>query len=163
MLSDQLETALNEQLNKEAYSSYLYLAMSAHFEQANLPGFARWMRLQAAEEQGHAMKFFDHILERGGIVRLGSIAEPPHVFGGPLDVFEQALEHERMISASIDALFPVADPATVSLLQWFATEQVEEEQTVGQIVESLCMAGTEGPALLLLDRELGARMSAHTD
>ena len=158
MISDELETALNEQLGKELYSSYLYLAMSAHFDRMNLPGFARWMRLQADEERLHAMKFFDHILQRGGIVRLAEVPAPPVAFGTPLDVFEQALEHERMITASIDALFPQADPATVTLLQWFAAEQIEEEQTVCQIVESLGMAGKDGPALLLLDRELGTRV-----
>lgn len=163
MLADRLEIALNEQLNEEWYSSYLYLAMSAHFEQANLPGFAHWMRMQAAEEQVHAMKFFDHILDRGGIVRLAQIAEPPIVFGSPLDVFEQALEHERMISSSIDALFPVADQATIPLLQWFATEQTEEEQTVRQVVESLCMAGKDGPALLFLDRELSTRVGTSAE
>jgi ferritin len=159
MLTPELETALNEQINKEFFSSYLYYAMSAHFEDANLPGFAGWMRAQADEEHQHAMRFFDHVVQRGGNVRLGEIAAPPEKFGAPLEVFEQALDHERFITRSIESIFPLADQATVALLQWFATEQVEEEQTVGLIVESLRMAGEDWPALLLLDRELGARQS----
>lgn len=131
--------------------------MSAHFERANLPGFASWMRAQADEERSHGMRFFDFILSRGGRVHLAGIDDPPAEFGSPLEVFENALEHERVITASIEALYEVADHATLPLLQWFTTEQIEEEQTVGGIVESLRMAGEAGPALLALDRELGAR------
>jgi ferritin len=165
MLSADLEAALNEQLNKEYYSSYLYLGMSAHFEDANLPGMAAWMRVQAEEENQHAMKFFDHILARGGRVHLTSIAEPPTGFGSPLEVFEGALEHERFVTSSIDALFKHCGPSdgsTVVLLQWFSAEQVEEEQTVGLIAEQLRMAGGDGAATLMLDRELGARAGGGT-
>jgi ferritin len=152
-----LEQALNEQLNRESYSSYLYLSMAAHFEAAGFPGFATWMRGQAEEEHGHAMRFFDHINDRSGRVRLQAIAEPTSEFGAPLEVFEASLEHERSITRSIEALYEQADRATQAFLDWFLTEQIEEEKTVGQIVESLRLAGDSGPALLLMDRELGAR------
>jgi ferritin len=156
-LSSELEKALNEQLNGEYYSSYLYLQMAAHFEQEDLPGMSSWMRAQAAEEHVHAMKFFDHVLQRDGVVTLTEISAPPTEFGSPLEVFEYALKHEQLVTKAIEGLFSVADQQTTPLLQWFATEQIEEEQTVGQIVASLRMAGNDGPALLLLDRELAER------
>ena len=161
-LSTELAQALNTQLNSEYFSSYLYLQMAAHFEQQDLPGMSSWMRAQAAEENLHAMKFFDHILQREGVVKLTEIEAPPSEFGSPLSVFEQALEHERSVTRAIEKLFTVADQSSIPLLQWFATEQIEEEQTVGQIVASLRMAGDDGPALLLLDRELASR-SAQTE
>jgi ferritin len=157
MLDPTLEQALNDQLNKEQYSAYLYLAMSAHFEAAGFPGFASWMRAQADEEQVHAMKFFDYLNDRGGRVRLQAIAAPPLDFGSPLAGFEASLEHERFITQSIETLYEQADRPTQAFLDWFLTEQVEEEKTVSQIVESLQLAADSGPALLLLDRELGAR------
>lgn len=157
MLTPDLETRLNEQMRREFASSYLYLQMAAHFEAAGFPGFATWMRAQAAEEQGHAMRFFDFILDRGGAVTLGSLEAPPAGSGSPLEVFEASLAHERKITASIDGLYEGADRATAAFLDWFATEQVEEEATVSQIVESLRLAGESGPALLILDRELGVR------
>lgn len=160
MLPRDLEEALNDQINKEVYSSYLYLQMAAHFDASSLPGCSSWMRLQAAEEYAHAMRFYDHLLQRDGVVRLAAIAAPPTSFGSPLEVFEQVLEHEQQVTASIAALFGPADQATVPLLQWFATEQVEEEQTVRQIIDSLRLAGQDGPALLLIDRELGSRGAA---
>ena len=160
MFDPALEQALNDQLNREFASEYLYLAIAAHFEHANFPGFAAWMRAQAAEEHQHAMRFFDFIDDRGGRIRLQAIAEPPLEFGGPLAAFEEALEHERFISRSIEELYERADRPTQAFLDWFLTEQVEEEKTVGQIVESLRLAADSGPALLLLDRELGGRSDA---
>lgn len=157
MLDPTLEQALNEQLNREQYSSYLYLAIAAHFETAGFPGFATWMRAQADEEHVHAMKFFDYLNDRGGRVRLQAIAEPPLDFGTPLAAFEASLAHERFITESIEALYEGADRSTQAFLDWFLTEQVEEENTVSTIVDSLRLAADSGPALLLLDRELGAR------
>jgi ferritin len=157
MLTGDQEQALNDQLNRETYSSYLYLAMAAHFESAGFGGFATWMRAQADEEHVHAMRFFDYINDRGGRVRLLAIAEPPVDFGTPLQVFEASLDHERFITRSIEALYDQGDRSTQAFLDWFLTEQVEEEKTVSQIVESMRLAGDSGPALLLLDRELGGR------
>jgi ferritin len=160
MFDRALEEVLNDQLNREFSSEYLYLAMAAHFEHESFPGFASWMRAQATEEHDHAMRFFDYIDDRGGRVRLQEIAEPPLDFGSPLEAFEAALDHERSISRSIEELYESADRPTQAFLDWFLTEQVEEEKTVGQIVESLRLAADSGPALLLLDRELGARSPA---
>lgn len=160
MLTPELERSLNDQLNREYYSSYLYLAMAAHFESAGFPGFASWMRAQADEEHAHAMRFFDFLNDRGGRVRLQPVAEPPVEFGTPLEVFEASLAHERFITASIEALYEQADRSTQAFLDWFLTEQVEEEKTVGEIVDAFQLAADSGPALLLLDRELGARRVA---
>jgi ferritin len=156
MLSSHQESKLNEQMRREFSSSHLYLQMAAHFEAAGFPGMSTWMRAQAAEEQTHAMKFFDFILDRGGAVTLGAVDAPPASSGSPLEVFETVLDHERTVSASIDDLYEGADRATAAFLDWFVTEQVEEEATVSQIVESLRRAGESGPALLIMDRDLGS-------
>jgi ferritin len=157
MLHADLEARLNEQMRKEFSSSHLYLQMAAHFEAAGFPGFSTWMRRQSDEERQHAMRFFDFILNKGGSVSLGALESPPPSFGSPLEVFEASLEHERMITASIDGLYDGADRATSAFLDWFATEQVQEEATVTQIVDSLKLAGDSGPALLIMDRDLGSR------
>ena len=157
MIDDSLEAALNEQMNLEFASAHIYLAMAAHLDHLNLAGGASWMRLQAQEETGHAMRFFDHIQDRGGRVRIGAVDAPPQDFGSPLATFERALEHERKVTASINALAEQADRASQVFLDWFIAEQVEEERTVEQIVGSLRLAGESGAALLMLDRELGAR------
>jgi ferritin len=161
MLSKVIQDAINEQIKNELYSAYLYLSMSAHFEAVNLSGFAHWMRLQSQEEVMHAMKFFDFVNERGGCVALQAIDQPPIEFGSPLDVFEQTLEHERKVTALINGLYELAleendYPAQV-MLHWFIEEQVEEEDSAGQIVEMLKMIGDKTQALLMLDRELGRR------
>ena len=153
--------AIEEQIGREFSAAYLYLSMSGSFEAANLPGFARWMRAQAAEEQVHALKFFDFLLDRGEPVRLRSIDEPPHDFSSPLDTFEQALEHEKRVTAHIHDLYDLAVaehdyPAQV-LLNWFVTERVEEEKSATDAVERLRMAGEDTVALLMLDKELGER------
>lgn len=162
MLSKTIQDALNEQIKHELYSSHLYLSMSAYCESINLPGFAHWMRMQSEEERGHALKIFDYINDRGGRVTLLSIDQPPSEFESPLHVFEQALEHERKVTALINELYGLAhkenDYATQALLQWFVTEQVEEENTASQIVEELKMVGSQGTALFMLDRQLGSRM-----
>ena len=161
MLSQRMQDALNKQIEHEFYSSFVYLAMSAHFEHGNLPGCAKWMRLQAGEEHVHAMKIFDHILDRGGVVAMPAIPQPPARFDGPLSIFEQALLHERAVTKSIHDLYELAVqerdyPARV-FLDWFVNEQVEEEKTAELVVEQLRMVGDDRPALLLLDRELGQR------
>jgi len=161
MLSQRMQDALNAQIKHEFYSSFVYLAMSAHFEQRNLPGFANWMRIQAGEEHTHAMKIFDHILDRGGQVAMPAIATPPAKFGAPVEVFEEALGHERAVTKSIHELYALAVeerdyPARV-FLDWFVNEQVEEEKTAELVVEQLRMVGDDRPALLMLDRELGQR------
>jgi ferritin len=152
---------MNEQIKNEFYSAYQYLSMAAYCESANLPGFARWMRMQAREEVEHAMKFYDFILDRGSRVLLQAMDQPVADFGSPLEVFEQALEHEQRVTAMINDLYRLAvkenDYASQTFLQWFVTEQVEEEKNAGDVVETLKMIGGKSEALFLLDRELGER------
>ena len=160
-IKSEVSDALNEQIKHEFYSSYLYLSMAGSFEVAEHPGFARWMRQQSEEEREHAMKFFDFLLDRGEHVQLQAIDQPPYAFRSPLDTFEQALEHEKEITSRIHQLYELSlqkndYPAQV-FLHWFVTEQVEEEKTATEVVERLRMAGEDGAALLLLDKELGER------
>lgn len=161
MLNPELEAALNAQLGGELYSSHLYLSMSAYCESANMPGAARWFRMQADEERTHAMKFFEHLVDRGGRVVLGTIEAPPTEFSSLLDAFEQALEAERNVSAAIDRLTSMAidqgDHAAQAFLQWFVTEQVEEEKQADEVVQTLRAIGDNPATLFMLDRELGAR------
>lgn len=160
MLSKKLETALNQQITRELYSIYAYLSMSAFCEEQNLPGFASWLRIQSAEENTHAMKFYDYILDRGGHIVLGAIDKPPSGFASVLDAFEQAFAHEKKISGHINDLYEIAinekDYPTQVMLQWFIEEQVEEEKIVTDIVEQLKMVGDDKRILLLLDRQLGS-------
>jgi ferritin len=161
MTSKSLHSAMNEQLNKELYSSYMYLSMSAYFEAANYPGFAAWMRAQSNEENVHAMKFWEYVHDRGGDVTLLAIAQPPSKFASPLDAFEQALQAEKDNTNAIHALYATAveekDYPSQVFLNWFIQEQVEEEKTATQIVDTLQMVGDSAASLLLLDRELGSR------
>jgi ferritin len=161
MISKKVQNAINEQIKNELYSAYLYLAMSAYFESQTLPGLAHWMRKQAAEEQGHALKFFDFVNERGGRVELRAIDQPPLEFDGPLAVFEATLQHERKVTGMIHDLYALSlqekDYATQVMLQWFIAEQVEEEAHATEIVEHMRMLGQKGQALLMLDARLGAR------
>ena len=163
MTSDSIRDALNAQLNKELYSSYLYLSMAAHFEATNLPGFATWMKGQSREEYEHAMKFWDYIYDRGGSVTLLSIDQPETTFKSPLDAFEKALQAEKDNTEQIHKLYAMAveqkDYPTQVFLNWFIEEQVEEEKTAGQIVDTLKLVDDSSASLLLLDRELGARRS----
>jgi len=163
MLSDKLQKALNDQITHEFYSAYLYLSMSTHFESGNLPGMARWMRLQAGEEQAHALKLFDYVNERNGRVNLQSIPQPPVDFGTPKAVFDQVLKHEQEVTALIIQLYELAlaekDYAAQGMLQWFITEQVEEEKHAGEIVETFRMVGESPMAMMMLDRQLGSRGS----
>ncbi len=163
MLGAEIQDAMNEQIKNELYSAYQYLSMAAYCESANLPGFARWMRAQAREETEHAMKFYDFVLDRNGRVVLRTIEGPVVEFGSPLEVFERALGHEQKVTAMINDLYGLAvrenDYASQAFLQWFVTEQVEEEKNTGEVVETLKMVGDKSEALFLLDRELGQRGS----
>ena len=161
MLSTTIQDAFNKQLNEELFSAYLYLSMSADFNTSGFDGMAKWMRQQAEEENVHAMKFFDYIVERGGKVVLSQIATPPSEWDSPLAAFDAAYQHECKISELINQLANLAagekDHATCVFLQWFVTEQVEEESSVQGIKGNLEMVGDSGPALLMIDRELGSR------
>jgi ferritin len=160
-LSKKMEDALNAQIQAELYSAYLYLAMSAHFEAANLEGFGRWTKLQAKEELEHGMKFFDYVNDRGGRAKLMAIQQPPVEFKSTSDIFKQILEHEQKVTGLIHDLYRLAvkedDPATQIMLQWYITEQVEEEKAAGLIVEQLKLIEDRGTAILFLDKQLGKR------
>lgn len=161
MLTDRMRDAINDQVNAEFYSAYLYLSMAAHCDALNLPGFSHWMKLQAKEEVEHAGKFLEYLSDQGARVTLKAIGQPPAEFASPLAIFEQALEHERHVTARIHNLYKLAlednDYATQNELQWFIKEQVEEEKSATQIVEQLKMVGTQGTALVLIDRYLASR------
>jgi len=163
MLSEKMQAAMNKQINAELHSAYIYLAMAAYFEHENLPGFAHWMRQQANEELGHALKFFDFIVERRGRVVLEPVGAVPSEWASPLPVFENALAHEQKVTGLIHGLVNLAieerDHASDSFLQWFVDEQVEEEASADAVVQQLKLAGDSGVALLILDRELGARQA----
>lgn len=161
MLNPDVQAAINEQIRNEVFSAYLYLSMSGYFEHSNLPGFAKWMRVQYQEELEHALKFFDFVNDRGGRVILTAIDQPMSDFQSPLDVFKHSLAHEQKVTAMINNLYALAVkendyPAQV-LLQWFISEQVEEEKNATLIVEQLKLIGDNGNGLLILDRELGTR------
>ncbi len=162
MLSEKMQEALNTQINKELYSSYLYLSMAAWCESVNLGGFANWMIIQAREEVSHTEKLFGFLNERGGRVLLQPIEGPPTEWGSVLEVFEQVLEHERLVTGLIHGLVKLArsedDYATEAFLQWFVSEQVEEEATASGVVEKLKLAGEQGSGLFMLDREMGTRV-----
>jgi ferritin len=163
MLSDRMQKALNGQLNAEIYSSYLYLSMNAYFKSANLDGFANWMNAQAQEELMHAMKFYDFIHQRGGRVLLSAIDTPPTDWDSPLSVFEDTLQHEQKVTGFINELVEIAmeerDHATQIFLQWFVTEQVEEEENVGSVLEQLKLLGDARQGLFMMDRELASRQA----
>jgi ferritin len=161
MLSNTMLAEMNAQVKHELYSAYLYLSMAAHFEAANLGGFASWMRFQAAEEQEHAMKFFDQILDRGGKVALQAIEQPPVEFTTPLAIFEKVQAHEQQVTALIHKLYALAvkegDYASQIFLGWFVTEQVEEEKNASTILETLKLIGDKSNAIYQLDHQLGKR------
>lgn len=161
MLSKTIQDMTNEQIKNELYSAYQYLLMSAYCESVNLPGFAHWMRVQFREETEHALKFYDFIQDRGGRVALQAVDQPINEFGSPLEVFEQTVDQEQKVTTQINNLYGLAvreeDYASQAFLQWFVTEQVEEEKNVGDVVETLKMIGDKSEALFLLDREMGRR------
>lgn len=161
MMNKTIQDAISEQIAREFSSGYLYLSMSAYFQSINLPGCAQWMRIQYQEEINHALKLFDYVHERQGHVSLQAIEQPKSKFKSALDVFEQALSHEQEVSTTINKLYALTqkenDYPTQIALQWFITEQVEEEKSAGVIVEQIKMIGENKVALLMLDRQLGAR------
>ena len=163
MISEKLLDAINDQIKKELYSSYLYLSMSAHFEAMSLPGFAKWTRLQAKEELTHAMKFFDYVNDRDGRVLLQAIDQPPAEWGTPLEIYQVILEHEQKVTASINALYALAlkenDYASQVMLHWFINEQVEEEKNASLIIDQLKMADEHKGVLIATDRHVGKRES----
>ncbi len=163
MISQKMQEALNKQINEETFSAYLYFSMAAYFENANLKGFANWMKIQAGEELFHTTKFYNHILDRGGEVKLLAVDEPQQKWDSALDAFEGALKHEQHITKCIHDLTDLAieskDHAARNLLNWFVDEQVEEENTASEIVDKLKMIGDNGPMLLMLDSEMGQRQS----
>ena len=163
-MSVALQRAMNDQIQKEFSANYLYLAMSAWFEERNFEGFAKWMRLQADEERTHAMRIYDFVLDRGGKVILEGIPEPAAKWKTALEVFDAARKHEQMVSASINGLYSRAlsekDYATQVMLQWFITEQVEEEKTSTALAERLRLVGDSATGLIILDRQFGERTRA---
>ncbi|HDL08216.1 MAG TPA: ferritin [Desulfobacteraceae bacterium] len=161
MLSEKMEKDLNNQLNAELYSSYLYLSMTSYFKSIKLDGFANWMYVQAQEELTHAMKFYDFINQRGGKVILTQIEAPPTLWNSSVEVFEDTLKHEQKVTALINNLVETAlaeqDHATNIFLQWFVTEQIEEEENVGSVLEKLKLLKDTGGGMFLIDRELAKR------
>ncbi len=164
LLSPKVLKALNEQIKDELYASYLYLAMTGYFKQMNLDGFAHWFDLQRQEEIAHGLKIFDYVHDRGAGVELMALSKPPVSFDSPLDVAQQAFDHERAVTEKISDLYELAlaakDYQTQALLQWFISEQIEEEKSALTLVERLKMVAKDAAALFILDREMGARMSA---
>ena len=164
MLTTRMTKALNEQINAEMFSAYLYLAMSACFSEMNYAGFAQWMKVQAMEEMSHAMKIYDYIIERGGRIELMTIEEPAKSWESPLAAFEAAYKHEQYVTGRINDLMDIAieekDHATNIFLQWFVSEQVEEEASADEIVQKLKLVGDHGNAIFMVDRELGSRTFA---
>lgn len=161
MLQKKIEEALNEQINAEFWSAYLYLSMSLHFESEGRKGFANWFRIQFQEEQAHALALIDYVNARDGKVELRPISEVPVSWSSPKAAFEATLEHEKNVTARINNLYAMAeeaqDFATRQKLNTFVAEQVEEEESVRQIIDDLTLIGTDGTGLLQFDRELGSR------
>lgn len=163
MLSAKMEKALNDQINTELFSAYVYLSISAYFEGNDFTGFASWMNAQAQEEVGHAMKIYKFIIDRGGQVKLAAIDAPPIEWDSPLAAFEAAYKHEQHVTGLIHKLVALSieenDYATKNMMDWFVDEQVEEEASASEIVQQLKLIGDNGHGLLMLDRELGQRKS----
>lgn len=161
MVSSPVEKAVNEQIKHELYSSYLYLGMSSFCTERNFPGFGKWLLVQSGEERSHAMKMYGYLHQHGNHVELQAIDKPPVKYKSPKDIFAHVLEHEKNVSAMIRKLYELAlkekDYATQIFLQWFITEQVEEEANAAEILRKFDLIDEQGPAMIMLDRELGAR------
>jgi len=161
MIGKRMQDAMNEQIKHELESAYLYLSMVAYFESTGAEGMAQWMRVQTQEEVGHAMRFFSHITERDGRVELHALAQPKKEWSSPLEAFQAAYEHEQFITGKINDLVKIAaeegDHAANIMLQWFVTEQVEEEASTSRVAQMLEQVGDSGTGLLMVDRELGTR------
>jgi ferritin len=163
-INETMNAAFNDQITMELQAAHNYLAMGAWFESAGFSGMAAWMHAQSAEESAHAMKFYQFVLDRDGTIVLGSLSAPPTEFDSVVSVFENGLTQERAVSASVNKLYGLAmeqkDFASLPLLDWFVTEQVEEEATFAQILDDLALADGGPQAMLFLDRELGSRGGA---
>jgi len=161
MIGDRLNEAMNNQIKNELESYYNYLSMAAYFESASLDGMGHWMRCQAHEEMIHAMKFYQHLIDRGGNVVLQDLRQLKTEWSSPLEAFKDSLEHEQFITGTINDLTTIAreekDYQSEPLLAWFSDEQIEEEATAGKITDELTMIGDDKSALLMMDRELGQR------
>ena len=162
MIKNKVQDALNYQLNREMYSAYLYLSMSAYFQSISLKGFANWMYIQAQEEMVHAMKFYNFIIQRGGRVILTDIEAPQKEWDSPLDAFENVYQHEQKVTGLIHDLVNLAiaekDHATNNFLQWFVDEQVEEEESSSEVTEKLKLIGDGTAGMFMLDNDLGQRV-----
>lgn len=161
MITKTMENAFNDQINAELYSEYLYLAMSAYCETIDLPGFAAWMKQQAAEERIHAMRFYNFVFNRDGRVELEAIAKPQTEYKSLLDMFENVLKHEQYVTKRINDLYALAskenDYAAQVELQWFIAEQVEEEKTAKDVIQQLKWVGDKTAALYMMDQKMAAR------
>lgn len=163
MLTPAIEKALNEQLNKEFYSAYLYLAMSAYCAHRGFNGAANWFRQQYKEEEMHGMKMYDYIINRDGKVTLAPVEGPANDYGSMLETFQASLEHEQYMTSNLNELSDLAmkekDHATYNFLQWYVTEQVEEEATVSDIIAKIKLIGGDGNGLFMIDNELSGRVA----
>jgi ferritin len=163
MIGKKIQDAINVQINLEQYSAQLYLAMSAHCEGRSFRGFAHWLRVQAAEETKHAVKLVQFVLDRGGKLELSAVAAPPSDFGTVTQTFEKILEHEKSITGKINGLFELSrserDYASEIALQWYVSEQIEEEANVGQILDQLKAVGEQGGGIWYLDSKMGKRQA----
>ena len=161
MINERLQDAFNDQINKEFYSEYLYLAMKTFFHELNLNGFVNWFEIQIQEEHAHALGMFNYLNDRGGKIKLEAIAKPVVEGSTPLEVFEHVLRHEEFVTSRINALYDVAeevkDRAAMKFLDWYLKEQVEEEASVGGVLATLKLIGDDKKALLMLDKDLAAR------
>ncbi|MCQ6253640.1 ferritin [Methanocaldococcus sp.] len=161
MIKENILNALNKQINKEFYSAYLYLSMSAYAESLGLKGFAQWFKVQSQEELDHAMKIYSYVIERGGRVKLYAIEKPKNDWS-IIEVFEDGYKHEQLMTESINNLMDLAvsekDYATVNFLQWFVNEQVEEEASFSEILDKLKLIGDDKRGLFMLDKDLGQRV-----
>ncbi len=162
MISEKMQNAFLDQINKEFYSEYLYLSMKAYFLSLNLNGFANWMDVQVQEEHAHGMGMYDYVIERGGVVTLDAIEKPESKWASPLDCFRAVLTHEEFVTSRINALMDVAeeekDRAATIFLNWYLKEQVEEEASVGGVLAQLEMIGDDKSGLFALDKELATRV-----
>jgi ferritin len=167
MFSQKMQEKMNDQIHHELESAYIYLSMAAYFAAGNYPGFSHWMTMQFEEEMAHAFRFYDYIHSRGARVILQAIEAPPADFKSPLAAFETSLTHEQKITSDIHNLYKLAmeenDYPSLSFLQWFIDEQVEEEEHVGEVVENMKRVGDVSHALLMMDRELGGRQPAQEE
>lgn len=167
MVSKKLETAINKQINAELWSAYLYLSMSAHFSNKGLPGFANWFKVQFEEEQDHAFKFMNYLISKGNRVELMPIQEVETSWESPLKAFEDALNHEKVVTSLINDLVTLArsenDFATENILQWFVNEQVEEEESAQAKIDGLKLIGDNGFGLYSMDKELAQRTNSPSD